>query len=56
MDTRSLTITGIGVHERMLPGFIRGPHGTGDYLFMLFHDESMPRATARGAMRFRRKQ
>jgi len=40
LDTASLSIAGIGVHERMSPGLIRRPQGTGDTLFMLFHDEA----------------
>lgn len=38
LDSKALSIAGIGVHERMRPSLIRRPQGTGDYLFMLFHD------------------
>lgn len=38
LDTPRFTVAGIGVHERMPPGLVRRPRGTGDYLFMLFHD------------------
>ncbi len=40
LDTPRFTVAGIGVHERMRPGSIRRPRGTGDYLFMLFHDQA----------------
>jgi AraC-like DNA-binding protein len=33
-----LIIRGIGLRETMPPCFIERPHGTGDYLFMMFHD------------------
>ena len=33
-----LAIRGLGVRERMPPGFIHRPGGTGDFLFMVFHD------------------
>jgi AraC-like DNA-binding protein len=38
IQTPDLTIRGIGVRERMPPSIINRPHGTGDHLFMLFHD------------------
>ena len=37
---KSFQIRMLGLHERMRPGFINRPNGTGDYLFMLFHDEA----------------
>ncbi|MBF0245966.1 MAG: helix-turn-helix transcriptional regulator [Planctomycetes bacterium] len=37
IDSPLLQIRGIGVHERMQPCRVFRPHGTGDYLFMLFH-------------------
>jgi AraC-like DNA-binding protein len=40
LNTRALTVNGLGVHERMPPSLIRRPQGTGDYLLMLFHDEA----------------
>jgi len=36
--TPGLSIRGIGIREMMLPFYIRRPTGTGDYLFMIFHD------------------
>lgn len=33
-----LGIRGVGIHEIMPPCYVRRPDGTGDYLFMLFHD------------------
>lgn len=38
IDSPELTIRGIGVREIMPPGILERPHGTPDYLFMLFHD------------------
>ncbi|CAN5417337.1 hypothetical protein BH09VER1_BH09VER1_29230 [soil metagenome] len=38
--SRDLEIRGIGILERMSPGLIKRPLGTGDYLLMLFHDEA----------------
>ena len=38
LDSRELSIRGIGIRELMPPGMVERPHGTGDYLFMLFHD------------------
>lgn len=38
--SRDLEIRGIGIHERMSPGLVKRPLGTGDYLLMLFHDEA----------------
>ena len=35
----SLGVRGIGIREEMLPCIVQRPGGTGDYLFMLFHDE-----------------
>lgn len=39
LTSPAFSVRGIGVHERMDRGVIRRPRGTGDYLFMLFHDE-----------------
>ncbi len=36
--TPGLSVRGVGVHEVMPPSFVQRPRGTGDYLFMLFHD------------------
>ncbi len=36
--SRDLSIRGIGIHETMPPSQVRRPEGTGDYLFMVFHD------------------
>ena len=33
-----LSVCGIGIRERMQPVMIERPHGTGDFLIMLFHD------------------
>lgn len=33
-----LSIRGVGIREVMPPCFVRRPGGTGDFLFMLFHD------------------
>lgn len=33
-----LSIRGFGIREKMLPSLIERPEGTGDYLFMMFHD------------------
>jgi len=41
LDSRELSIRGIGIRELMPPGMIERPHGTGDYLFMLFHDPAV---------------
>lgn len=38
LDSREISIAGMGVREIMPPCMIERPHGTGDYLFMLFHD------------------
>ncbi|HSI86762.1 MAG: helix-turn-helix transcriptional regulator [Candidatus Methylacidiphilales bacterium] len=38
VDLPGLSIRGIGVRERMPACRIERPHGTPDYLFMLFHD------------------
>jgi len=38
LDSRELSIRGIGVRELMPPCLMERPRGTGDYLFMLFHD------------------
>jgi len=38
IDTPALRVRGIGVHEPMRPGRVIRPQGTGDFLFMLFHD------------------
>ncbi len=37
-QSRGLSVRGIGIREAMPPSFIQRPHGTGDYLFMLFYD------------------
>jgi len=34
----SLCIRGIGIREVMPPCYVQRPQGTGDYLFMIFHD------------------
>lgn len=39
LTSPAFSVRGIGVHERMGRDVIRRPHGTGDFLFMLFHDE-----------------
>ena len=36
--SKELRICGIGIRELMPSGFVDRPHGTGDYLLMLFHD------------------
>ncbi len=36
--TPGLSIRGIGIREVMLPSYFQRPTGTGDYLFMIFHD------------------
>lgn len=36
--TPRLSIRGIGIREVMPPAYVRRPEGTGDYLFMIFHD------------------
>ncbi len=36
--TPALTLRGLGIREVMPPCFVQRPQGTGDYLFMLFHD------------------
>ena len=38
VDSRELSIRGIGIREVMPPCAIERPNGTGDYLLMLFHD------------------
>ena len=38
LDSREISIAGLGVIELMPPCLIERPYGTGDYLFMLFHD------------------
>lgn len=39
LTSPEFSVRGIGVHERMVRAVIRRPRGTGDFLFMLFHDE-----------------
>jgi AraC-like DNA-binding protein len=39
-EGRELRIRGIGIREVMPPCLVDRPRGTGDYLFMLFHDEA----------------
>jgi len=39
VDTRALSLHGIGVREKMRPGIINRPAGTGDYLFMQIHQQ-----------------
>jgi len=56
LDTPALCIVGLGVHERMAPSVIRRPRGTGDYLFMMFHDQPGPDAGRSLASRTRRKR
>jgi len=34
-----ISVNALGIHEEMPPCIVRRPNGTGDYLFMLFHDE-----------------
>ncbi len=41
LDSRELSIRGIGIRELMPPCMIERPHGTGDYLLMLFHDPAV---------------
>jgi AraC family transcriptional regulator of arabinose operon len=36
---RPLGVRGIGIREEMPPCTVRRPDGTGDYLFMVFHDD-----------------
>lgn len=52
VDSPELTIRGIGVREIMPPGILERPHGTRDYLFMLFHEKvavgGAPRPAAPG--------
>ncbi len=36
---KSFRIHRLGLHEIMSPGLVDRPEGTGDYLFMLFHDD-----------------
>ena len=36
--TPRLSIRGIGIREVMPPCYVKRPQGTGDYLFMIFHD------------------
>ena len=38
LDSRELSICGIGIRELMPNCRVERPHGTGDYLLMLFHD------------------
>jgi AraC family transcriptional regulator of arabinose operon len=33
-----LSVRGLGIREVMPPAIVERPHGTGDFLFMLFHD------------------
>ncbi len=37
LDTPRMRVRGIGIQERMRPGLIDRPAGTGDHLFMLFY-------------------
>jgi AraC-like DNA-binding protein len=39
--SRELHVRGIGIRELMPPCMIERPRGTGDYLFMLFHDPAV---------------
>ncbi|MDD2709567.1 MAG: AraC family transcriptional regulator [Verrucomicrobiae bacterium] len=39
VDSPDISIHGIGIRERMRPGVVRRPRGTGDWLFMQFHGE-----------------
>jgi len=41
LDSKELSIRGIGIRELMPASMIERPHGTGDYLFMLFHDPAV---------------
>lgn len=41
LTSATFSVRGIGVHERMPPSLIRRQRGTGDFLFMLFHDEAL---------------
>ena len=38
LNSGEFHIRGIGIRERMPVGMVERPHGTGDYLIMLFHD------------------
>lgn len=40
----------LGIHETMNAGMVDRPHGTGDYLLMLFHTESQVRTTSGGEL------
>ena len=44
---RNLGVRGLGVREGMPPCLVQRPHGTPDYLIMLFHDAAVA-ATGRG--------
>lgn len=36
---KELVVRGLGIQEKMRPGVINRPRGTGDYLFMVFYDD-----------------
>jgi len=38
-NARPLGVRGIGIREEMPPCMVRRPDGTGDFLFMVFHDD-----------------
>ncbi|HSI83232.1 MAG: helix-turn-helix domain-containing protein [Candidatus Methylacidiphilales bacterium] len=41
LDSPELSIRGLGIREPMPPCLIRRPHGTTDFLLMLFHDPAV---------------
>lgn len=41
INTRRITVRGVGINEEMAPGIVHRPNGTEDWLFMLFYDPVM---------------
>ena len=51
VETAGIAIRGLGIREMMPAGIIDRPEGTGDYLFMLFHDAAIIGAAGDQAIR-----
>lgn len=47
VDTRSISVRGLGIHEVMTPQIVNRPMGTGDHLFMFFYDKVRVRVDGR---------
>lgn len=51
LQSRALTVRGLGIREAMRPCLVNRPAGTGDYLIMFFYDEAIIRSKTETARR-----